>query len=86
MNDFSHHIRAYTILAGILALGIWGLVWFSYDRGFQTWIALAMCISYAVWGIAHHAAEGNLHLRIVFDYLAISFLGFVLLLSLLYRA
>lgn len=86
MKDLSQHLRAYTVLAGILGLGVWGLVWFSYDRALQVWIALSMCVSYATWGIAHHAAEGKLSLRIIFDYLAISFLGFSLLISLLYRA
>lgn len=86
MNDLSHHIRAYTILAGILGVGTWGIVWFSYDRVFQVVIAVAMCVSYAFWGISHHAAEEKLHLRIIVDYVAVAFLGLVLLLTLIYRA
>lgn len=83
MNELSHHIRAYSILAGILAVGVWGLVWFSHLRTLQIWIAFSMCLSYAIWGIAHHAAEEKLHLRVVFDYLAFGFFGFVMLITLL---
>ncbi len=84
MNDLSHHIRAYTILAGILALGVWGLVWFSHDQNMQIWIAASMSLCYAIWGVAHHAAEEKLHIRIVFDYFAVAILGFILLLGLIW--
>jgi EamA domain-containing membrane protein RarD len=86
MNDLGNHIRAYTVLSGILAIGAWGLIWFSYDKGIQAWISLSLCVSYAIWGIIHHSIDGKLYLKAVIDYLVISFIGLIILLTLLYRA
>ncbi len=86
MSDLNRHLRAYTMLAGILAVGLWGIVYFAFDRNVQTWIAVSMCVCYALWGIAHHAVEEKLQFRIVIEYLAMSLLGLVILVSLLYHA
>ncbi len=34
--------------------------------------------SYLAWGIIHHARRGDLHLKIVLEYLALALLGVVL--------
>lgn len=86
MPELTRHIRAYTVLALILSLGTWGMVWFAYDRAIQTWIALSLSVSYSIWGIVHHTLEEKFNLRVFLDYLAISFFGFMILISLLYRA
>ncbi|KKT65500.1 MAG: hypothetical protein UW60_C0044G0014 [Candidatus Woesebacteria bacterium GW2011_GWA2_44_33] len=34
--------------------------------------------AYLAWGIIHHARRGDLHLKIVLEYLALAILGIVL--------
>jgi len=85
MLQLIRHIKAYIILALIFAVGVWGFFWFSYDRAAQALIAIAFCASYVIWGIIHHLWENQLYPRIVFEYVGISFLGLVLLLTVIYR-
>lgn len=80
------HIKSYTILSLILALSLWGLVWFSYDKSLQIIITLALCFSYVIWGIIHHFIEGKLYPKVIFDYVAMAFLVLVILLSVIYRS
>lgn len=79
-------IQHYLPLVGILVAGLVGFVVFGYDRNFQAAIAVAVAISYVVWGLVHHHIHKDLHVSVVIEYLAIAIVGLVVLFSVLFRA
>lgn len=80
LQDLTRHLSHYLSLIGILVVSVFGLVYFQYDKSFQTAICLAAGISYVTWGIVHHHIHEDLNTRIVFEYLSSSLLGIVVLL------
>jgi len=80
-KDFTH----YLVLFGVFFVGLLGFVLFSYDRNFQTVIAIFVAISYVIWGIVHHAIHKDLYLSVVIEYLTIASLGLVIVFSLVLR-
>lgn len=85
MKQFARHLPHYMALIGILSAGFIGLVIFSYDKNFQAGIALAVGISYVVWGVTHHYLHKDLHFEVLIEYLAVAALGITLLFSLILR-
>lgn len=81
-----NHLTHYLSLFGILAAAVLGFMVFSYDRAFQVSIAIAVCFAYFVWGVVHHIIHKDLYLVVALEYLFISLIGFLILLSLIYRA
>lgn len=82
----SHAITHYFALIGLLVFALIGMIAFPYERNFQAAIALSVCIAYFVWGIVHHASHQNLHAIVILEYLSISLLGLVILLSIIFRS
>lgn len=37
--------------------------------------AILLGVSYVVWGVLHHARRGDLHMKVVLEYLGIAILG-----------
>ena len=85
MESMSKHLPHYISLIGILIAGILGFYFFSYDRFFQTAIVIALALSYVSWGIIHHAIHKDICLSIIMEYIAVSILGVVIALTLIYR-
>lgn len=86
MRNFGKHLPHYFTLFGLLVFSIIGFLIFSYDRNFQTAIAIAVSFGYFVWGMVHHTTHRDLNLKIVIEYLSISIIGLVVILSLIYRS
>ena len=76
----------YLVLIAVLAAELTGFVLFSFDRGLQIGIGLALAIFYALWGIIHHHLNKDLYLAVVLEYLIIAFLGLVIIFSLIVRS
>lgn len=85
MHSFIKHLPHYISLIGIFIAGFLGFYFFAYDRTFQTGIALALSVSYISWGIIHHAMHKDICLEIILEYITVSVLGLVMILSLIYR-
>lgn len=85
MIEHSKHVSHYLVLFGILFISFAGLILFSYDRYFQIAIASATGASYVAWGVVHHYIHKDLYIEVVLEYLAITILGVVVLLSLILR-
>lgn len=49
-------------------------------------IMIALSISYVVWGIVHHSHIGDLHPKIVVEYILVAMLAVLMFASLLYLA
>jgi hypothetical protein len=86
MKSFARHLPHYVSLFGILLAGFSGLILFSYDRLFQSAIAIALGASYVVWGIVHHAIHRDLYWETIIEYIAIAALGLTIIFSLIIRA
>lgn len=85
MRAFAKHLPHYMALFGILICGFSGLVLFSYDKNFQTAVAIATAAGYVSWGLVHHAIHKDLHLETILEYLVISALGLVIIFSMIVR-
>lgn len=86
MKGISKHLPHYFVLFGLLAAGILAFLLFSYDKGFQMIVAIAVALSYVAWGIVHHSIHRDLYLSVVIEYLAVASLGLVIVFSLLLRS
>ncbi len=80
------HLPHYVSLISIFVAGVIGFFVFSYDRQFQIAVSLALALSYVSWGIIHHTIHKDICLSIVLEYVAVSILGAIMLLSLIYRS
>lgn len=85
MKAFARDLPHYMLLFGILLAGFAGLILFSYDKNFQSAVALATGISYVSWGLIHHHLHKDLHFEVFLEYLAVTILGLVILFSLILR-
>lgn len=74
MREIKRHLDHYLVLASILTVGALTMAYFS--GGF--WINLALLstttVFYVMWGILHHYLIGDLHLRVVWEYLLMGIL------------
>ncbi len=77
------HLPHYFSLVGILLSCIFGFLFFSYDKDFQVAILLSTAISYVTWGVVHHKLNDDFYPSVLFEYLAVAFLGVAVVLSLL---
>lgn len=86
MNKNHHfHILHYLILIFFLALGITSFFYYSGYQDNQFLIAVAASSFYFIWGIVHHLLEGDLHPKVMVEYLVISLLAILLLRGAIYR-
>lgn len=85
MKRLVKHLPHYFALIGLMAVGVAGLAFFEYDQGFQTAIAIAIAFGYFAWGVIHHLIHKDLYLAVVIEYLSVSILGLVIIMSLIYR-
>ena len=83
MKSVSKHMPHYAGLLGIFVLGVIGFVVFRYDQVFQYSLAIALSVSYVVWGIIHHWLHKDLHASVIVEYMAIATLGLVVMIGLI---
>jgi hypothetical protein len=84
-SDIKEHFSQYLVLAFILIFGFWAFFYFQRFPQAQILSAFLTTSFYVIWGVIHHHLEGDLHLRIIAEYLAIALLGFLILFSLAQR-
>ena len=80
------HISHYVSLIAIFIAGLVGFYVFSYDKYFQIAIASALSASYVSWGVIHHGAHKDICWSIILEYVAVSVLGLIMVLTLIFRA
>lgn len=84
-RDKRFHISHYLMLIFILSLGITGFFYFQGDPNRQFMVAVITSFLYFTWGIIHHQQEGDLHPKIVVEYLLIAVLAIFLLKGAIFR-
>ena len=80
-----HHPVHYLSLGLILAVALFLFAFFAYDRSLQIAIAVAVSFAYFAWGVIHHLIHKDLYIVVALEYLLVSVLGFVIMLSIIYR-
>ena len=78
MSDNSH-VLSYTLLISLLFLAFGLFVHFKYQPHLQILLGLLGCVSYALWGIFHHAGEDRITPLVVFEYVSFSLISFLLI-------
>jgi hypothetical protein len=81
----SFHLWHYLLLIFILGLGTVGMFFYSGMPHKQYLLVIFVSTLYFLWGIFHHYLEGDLHIRIVVEYLLIALLAVVLLRGAIFR-
>ncbi|TSC88191.1 MAG: Uncharacterized protein G01um101416_214 [Microgenomates group bacterium Gr01-1014_16] len=84
-RDLSRHPLHYFTLLCLQLVGLWGLLWFNYNRPMQISILLSMSAAYVTWGIVHHHQHHDLHVKIIAEYLLMAILAVLTVGSLIYR-
>lgn len=85
MIDFKKEFKDYLILLIILTLGLVAFISCQPDRRLQSLAIIATAAFYVLWGVIHHLSRGDFHLKVLLEYLAVSFLAVILVLTLLSR-
>ena len=85
-RDLSRHPLHYFVLLSLELIGLWGLIWFSYQRSLQLAILVTMTLAYIVWGIVHHQQHHDLHPKIIFEYITIAIFALLLIGSLIFHS
>lgn len=86
MRSIARHLPHYMALFGLLLAGFAGFIIFSYDKSFQTAVAVATAVGYVLWGVVHHFLHKDLHIETVVEYIAVASLGLIILFSLVIRS
>ena len=76
----------FLVLLVILDLVVAAFFLFSFNKTYQAAVVVVMGILYVLWGIAHHYLSGDLHLKVILEYILIALLSNLVILSLLFRA
>ena len=79
----SRKLIHYIALLVILGLGVWGFYLVRPNVSLQLLIGIATSVAYVLWGVVHHAIEGDLHHKIVIEYILIGAIAIVLLVTIL---
>ena len=79
-------VLQYLVLLIILLLSGWFFLKFNYLKQVQMLVLCLTGFVYIVWGIVHHYLEGDLHPKIIFEYLSTAVLGVIIIWFLLLRS
>ena len=86
IRKIAKHLPHYLSLVGILAAATIAFIIFKNDRLFLIGIVVATSAAYLSWGLIHHLLHKDLYLSVFIEYLAVSILGAILVLALLFRS
>lgn len=80
------NLNYYLVLLFILNIGAFGFYLLRYNPLFQAWTLIITSIFYVLWSLIHHYLEGDLHPKVIMEYLLMSLLVNLIILSLIFRA
>lgn len=82
MNQKSRFQHLFTLIL-ILAGGTMTMLLLDTNRGAQLVVGIVTSVAYVVWGIIHHALEGDLHRKVVVEYALMGVIAVILLMTVL---
>jgi len=84
-RDIHLHLIHYIFLISILVSGLAIFVYLAPNPDKQFISVVITASLYFIWGLAHHHIEGDLHVKIMLEYLLISVLSIVVLRGVIFR-
>ena len=69
----------YVVLGLIMVTGVWLFISLSGNRGWQLITGIMTSLAYISWGMIHHSLQGDLHKKIVVEYVLIGAIAIILL-------
>lgn len=73
------HILHFTVLFLILSAGVGMFLAARSNTGLQLAIGVVTSLAYVAWGIIHHVMQGDLHRKVVIEYVFIGGIAITLL-------
>ncbi len=73
----------YLVLLLILLVGMWAFNMVRPNVTLQLTVGIVTAVAYVLWGVIHHAMLGDLHHKIVIEYVLIGAIAIVLLVTML---
>ncbi len=80
------HAADFTILAAIIAFGLIGIIFYRFDFAAEVTVVILMSVMYIFWGVMHHYHDGDLTMKTLLEYIAMSVMISFILIVLLLRA
>lgn len=78
VKNFHQQSIRFASLIGILLVGLFAFFAYKGRASEQFFIATIISFAYFLWGIVYHTLEGDLHPRIVIEYLLMSLFSLLL--------
>lgn len=78
----SHHFH-FLVLMLILLIGVATFFFARGNTSLQLQIGIITSVSYVAWGIIHHATIGDIHAKIVIEYILIGGIAIAILMTML---
>lgn len=78
-TEFNHHIAFISFLGAAFSL----ILVFRYNQQAQSFVVILAATTYTLWGILHHKLSHYLTREIIFEYILVSAIGALVLLSLI---
>lgn len=75
-----HHFH-FWVLAIILVIGVGMFYMTRGSPALQVAVAIITSLAYVAWGIIHHAIQGDLHAKVVIEYMLIGGIAIVLVMT-----
>jgi hypothetical protein len=75
------HFIHFVVLVIMLSVASVTILYYQSDRMVEVYLTIAMAAAYVLWGIVHHLKIGDLHGKIVAEYILMATLGSMILLS-----
>lgn len=80
-----HKNYNFLLLTFILSLAVLAIYLLQGFPNFQFIVGILLSVSYVIWGLVYHYLEGDLHAKVVIEYLLIALLALILLKGALFR-
>ncbi|MBI3379774.1 hypothetical protein HY029_03410 [Candidatus Gottesmanbacteria bacterium] len=84
-KDTHFHILHYLVLIVILLSAVVAFFALAGNHRMQFQVAIMTSFIYFLWGVVHHHLEGDLHPKIVVEYLLVALLAVFLLQGTIFR-
>jgi hypothetical protein len=76
----------YVILVAMMLSGVGAVVFFNFNRVFQTVVVIILAMIYVLWGLVYHLFKKDFHLKVLWEYLLVAALAGLSVTFLLWRS
>ncbi len=77
------HYFHFLVLLAILAGGVLMFFYVQPNTALQLTVGVVTAAAYVCWGLIHHALQGDLHRKVVVEYMLVGAIAVVLLITVL---